>query len=219
MTVAEFGGSKARGIQTSSLIHHLLQRGTVDSFAEDGVKVWWVGAGAAELKVYFSSLMLEWALLMGRARRGEPQSLFLHSLEQPFAHSVLWCQGNQWLWPWDERWTAAQLLLWPKSRNSKRPLNSPDVLWQKTTQSSPVLFSFAGVLHKPQDQSGESFIQTPAAAAFYLAFFEEPMESSQQVLSTRWAKDCQSRQQLHNTLTVSLWKHPKTPHSSSLLSP
>lgn len=42
MTTAEFGGSKAWSVRSSPLIYHLLQRGTVDSFAEDRVKAWWV---------------------------------------------------------------------------------------------------------------------------------------------------------------------------------
>lgn len=64
-------------------------------------------------------------------------------------------------------------------------------------------------------QKGESFIQNPAvAAALHLALFEELMETSQQVVSSRWARDYQSGQLLHSTVTGSLWKHLKNPHSS-----
>ena len=108
---------------------------------------------------------LKWALLMGRAERQKPHSLFLHPLEQtvcPPPQTLSWGQMKQWLWLWDGSWTMPLLLQCPterlKHRKSKRPLNSPAVLWQKTAQSFPALFSFfAGVLHKPQDSKGREF--------------------------------------------------------------
>lgn len=95
--MAEFGGSKAWSIQSSPLIYHLLQR-TVDSFAEDRVKAWWVASATHQSgwgqkllswRSIFPSVMLQWAVLMGRAGRGEPQSLSLHSLEQPHTQTLV----------------------------------------------------------------------------------------------------------------------------------
>lgn len=85
--MAEFGGWKAWGIQTSPLIYHLLQRGTVDSFAEDTVKVWWVGAGAAELKVYFSSCNAGVSTADGKGREGRTTEPF-----PPFSWAALCTQ-------------------------------------------------------------------------------------------------------------------------------
>ncbi|KAK4826407.1 hypothetical protein QYF61_008694 [Mycteria americana] len=125
MTTAEFGGSKARSIQSSPLIHHLLLNSTVAilvvSFAEGSVKTWWVAG------------LTKRAPLMGRAEREKPQSLFRHPLQQP----VL----------------------------------GPDE---------------AEFCTNHRTQEGESFIQNPAAAtALHLALFEELMETSQQVVSSR----------------------------------
>lgn len=161
--MAEFGGSKAWSIQSSPLIYHLLLRGTGDTFAEDRVKAWWMGAGAADLKVYFSSCNAGVSTADGKGREGrttEPFPPFSWAIPHKPLVSQGW--GYQWLWPWDERWTAALLLLWPKTSNSKRLLNSPAVLWQKTTQSSPVLFNFAGILHKPQEWKGREFRPDPS---------------------------------------------------------
>lgn len=103
-------------------------------------------------------------------RGGENHRAFLSTLLSNPTHR-LWCQGNRWLWPWDARWTAALLLQWQKTRNSKRPLSSPAVLWQKTTQSSPVLFNFAGVLHKPQESKGREFHPDPSCYCCVLPGF------------------------------------------------
>lgn len=120
----------------------------------------WMGAELLSWRSIFPFVMLQWALLMGRAGR-ENHRAFFSTLLSNLTHKH-WCQGNQWLWPWDARWTAALLLQWPKTRNSKRPLSSPAVVWQKTTQSSPVLFNFAGVLHKPQESKGREFHPDPS---------------------------------------------------------
>lgn len=218
MTIAEFGGSKAWSIQSSPLIYHLLLRGTVNSFAEDRVKAWCVGAGAAELKVNFSFCNAGVNIADGESREGRTfSSILLSSLTHPprcpGIRETIHCDhemkgGLQHCCSCDQKPGTAKDPWIPQLCSGRKPHSLP--------QCFSTLQEFCT---NHRNQRGESFIQTPpSTAAFYLAVFEECMEAHGRS-SSRWARDCQTRQLLHKTLTVSLWKHPKTPHSSSLLSP
>lgn len=173
-------------------------------------------------------IMLEWEPLMGRAE-GETAEPFPspppgHPPPPP-PHTLSCGQMKQWPWSWHESWTVVLLLQHPterlKHRKSKRPLNSPAVLWQKTTQPFPVLFSFfAGVLHKPQDSKGREFHPKPCCCrcappgslwGAHGNLTAGPLLQVGKRLSVRAAAP-----QYCYSLPL---KTSKTPHSSSLLSP
>lgn len=89
--MAEFGGSKARSIQSPPLIYRLLLETLSMLLQRTECRPGGWGQELLSWRSIFPLLMLEWALLVGRAGRGEPQSLFLHSPEQSHTHTP--CSG------------------------------------------------------------------------------------------------------------------------------
>lgn len=140
---------------------------------------------------------------MGRAGRGEPQSLSLHSLEQPHTQTLV--SGKPVTVTMRCNVDCSTIAPVTKKQEQQKTPDFPSCALAEN-HSLPQCFStLQEFCTNHRNQRGESFIQTPpATAVFYLAFFEECMESSQQVLPSRRARDCQSRQLLRSALTVSI---------------
>lgn len=187
----------------------------------------WVGEGAAELKVCVSSCNAGVNTADGKGREGETAEPYPSPPPGPPPPPIP-CPVARWSSDHDHDMKAG---LWyyyssvPRSAWSTGRAKDPWIPQlcsgrkphSLSQRSSASLQEFCT---NHRTQKGESFIQNPAAAAaLHLALFEELMETSQQVLSSRWVRDCLSGQLLHSTVTASLWKQPKPPHSSSLLSP